>query len=116
MERARCSRSMTPPSNADSAPHPIVLDRYQFKADVQGYLDHHRTHLWLLDVASQTLTQLTSGDHDEMMPEWSPDGSLILFSSKQQKDPDRTDNWDFYVIAPTPGATREAAHAQRSRR
>jgi dipeptidyl aminopeptidase/acylaminoacyl peptidase len=89
---------------ADSAPHPLVIDRYQFKADVQGYLDHHRTHLWLLDVASKSLTQLTSGDHDEMMPEWSPDGSLILFSSKQQKDPDRTDNWDVYVVAPTPGA------------
>ncbi|HEV7703263.1 MAG TPA: S9 family peptidase [Gemmatimonadaceae bacterium] len=91
--------------DADSAPHPIVLDRYQFKADVQGYLDHHRTHLWLLNVAPQTVTQLTFGDHDEMMPEWSPDGGLVLFSSKQQKDPDRTDNWDLYVMAPTPGAT-----------
>ena len=90
---------------ADSAPHPIVLDRYQFKADVQGYLDHHRTHLWIFDTATKALTQLTSGDHDEMMPEWSPDGSLIVFSSKRQKDPDRTDNWELYVIAPTPGAT-----------
>jgi dipeptidyl aminopeptidase/acylaminoacyl peptidase len=92
-------------ADADSAPHPIVLDRYQFKQDVEGYLDHHRVHLWLFDVATQALTQLTSGDHDEMMPEWSPDGSLILFSSKQQKDPDRSDNWDLYVIAPTAGAT-----------
>jgi dipeptidyl aminopeptidase/acylaminoacyl peptidase len=97
--------------DTDSAPHPIVIDRYQFKADVQGYLDHHRTHLWLFDVASESLTQLTSGDHDEVMPEWSPDGSLILFSSKQQKDPDRTDNWDVYVIAPTPGASaRQLTH------
>jgi dipeptidyl aminopeptidase/acylaminoacyl peptidase len=92
-------------ADADSAPHPIVIDRYQFKQDVEGYLDHHRVHLWLLDVATQALTQLTSGDHDELMPEWSPDGSLILFSSKQQKDPDRSDNWDLYVIAPTAGAT-----------
>ena len=38
------------------------------------------------------------------IPEWSPDGTAILFSSKQQKDPDRTDNWDLFVIAPTPGA------------
>jgi dipeptidyl aminopeptidase/acylaminoacyl peptidase len=92
-------------ADADSAPHPIVIDRYQFKQDVEGYLDHHRVHLWLFDVATQALTQLTSGDHDELMPEWSPDGSLILFSSKQQKDPDRSDNWDLFVIAPTEGAT-----------
>jgi dipeptidyl aminopeptidase/acylaminoacyl peptidase len=98
-------------ADADSAPHPIVLDRYQFKQDVEGYLDNHRVHLWLLDVATQSLTQLTSGDHDEMMPEWSPDGSLILFSSKQQQDPDRSDNWDLYVIAPTAGAAaRQLTH------
>ncbi|MEO7038601.1 MAG: S9 family peptidase [Gemmatimonadaceae bacterium] len=92
-------------ATSDSAPHPIVIDRYQFKQDVEGYLDNHRVHLWLLDVATQSLTQLTSGDHDDMMPEWSPDGSLIVFSSKQQKDPDRSDNWDVFVIAPIAGAT-----------
>lgn len=92
-------------ADADSAPHPIVIDRYQFKQDIEGYLDDHRVHLWLLDVATQSLTQLTSGNHDDMMPEWSPDGSLIVFASKQQKDPDRSDNWDVYVIAPAAGAT-----------
>ena len=94
-------------ADADSAPHPIVLDRLQFKQDVEGYLDSRRVHLWLFDVDSRSLVQLTRGNHDDMMPEWSPDGTAILFSSKQQKDPDRTDNWDLFVIAPTPGA---AAH------
>jgi dipeptidyl aminopeptidase/acylaminoacyl peptidase len=32
-------------ANADSAPHPIVLDRYQFMQDIEGYLDKHRVHL-----------------------------------------------------------------------
>ncbi|MEP7085932.1 MAG: S9 family peptidase [Gemmatimonadota bacterium] len=92
-------------ADAESAPHPIVIDRYQFKQDIEGYLDDHRVHLWLFDVATRALTQLTSGNHDDMMPEWSPDGSLILFSSKQQQDPDRSDNWDLYVVAPTARAT-----------
>jgi len=91
-------------ASADSAPHPIVLDRFQFKQDVEGYLDNHRVHLWIFDLETKALTQLTRGNHDDMMPEWSPDGSAILFSSKQQEDPDRTDNWDLYVIAPAPGA------------
>ena len=91
-------------ADADSVPHPIVVDRFQFKQDGEGYLDTHRVHLWLLDVDTKSLVQLTRGNHDDMMPEWSPDGSAILFSSKQQKDPDRTDNWDLYVIAPVPGA------------
>jgi dipeptidyl aminopeptidase/acylaminoacyl peptidase len=91
-------------ADVDSAPHPIVIDRYQFKEDVQGYLDNHREHLWLLDVASGALTQLTSGEHDEMMPAWSPDGASIAFVSKRQPDPDRTDNWDLYVMSPKSGA------------
>jgi dipeptidyl aminopeptidase/acylaminoacyl peptidase len=90
--------------DADSAPHPIVIDRYQFKQDIQGYLDHHREHLWLLDIDTRELTQLTSGNHDEMLPAWSPDGSSIAFVSKRQPDPDRTDNWDLYVMAPQAGA------------
>jgi dipeptidyl aminopeptidase/acylaminoacyl peptidase len=98
-------------ADADSAPHPIVIDRYQFKQDVEGYLDAHRVHLWLFDVESRSLAQLTSGNHDDVMPEWSPDGSAILFSSKMQKDPDRTDNWDLYVIAPAAGASaRQLTH------
>ena len=91
--------------DADSAPHPIVIDRYQFKQDVQGYLDTHREHLWLFDIPSGRLTQLTRGNHDEMLPAWSPDGASIAFVSKRQADPDRTDNWDLYVMAPAPGAT-----------
>ncbi|MGH7622624.1 MAG: S9 family peptidase, partial [Gemmatimonadaceae bacterium] len=90
-------------ADADSAPHPIVIDRYQFKEDVEGYLDNHRVHLWLLDIASGHLTQLTSGNHDEMLPAWSPDGASIAFVSKRQPDPDRTDNWDLYVMAAAPG-------------
>ena len=64
-------------ADADSAPHPIVIDRFQFKQDVEGYLDEHRVHLWLFDVESKSLVQLTHGNHDDMMPEWSPDGSAI---------------------------------------
>jgi dipeptidyl aminopeptidase/acylaminoacyl peptidase len=92
-------------ADEEGAPRPIVIDRFQFKQDVEGYLDTHRVHLWLLDVETKSLVQLTHGDHDDMMPEWAPDGSAILFSSKQQKEPDRTDDWDLYVIAPSPGAT-----------
>ena len=95
-------------ATADSAPHPIVIDRYQFKQDVTGYLDSHRVHLWLLDVASGHFTQLTSGSHDDMLPAWSPDDSSIAFVSKRQPDADRTNDWDLYVVSAAPGgATRQ---------
>lgn len=86
-------------------PLPIVIDRYQFKEDGVGYLDHRRTHLVLLDVASGNTGQLTSGAHDELLPAWSPDGRWIAYVSKRGADPDRHLNFDIYVIEPRVGAS-----------
>jgi dipeptidyl aminopeptidase/acylaminoacyl peptidase len=79
---------------------PWVIDRLQFKVDEVGYLDRRRTHLYVLDVATKALTQITSGDYDEAQPAWSPDGRLIAFASnRSMPDPDRTYNVDIWVVA-----------------
>jgi dipeptidyl aminopeptidase/acylaminoacyl peptidase len=83
---------------------PIVLERYQFKQDIAGYLTNRWSHLKLLDLATRKLDPLTSGQHDDGLPAWSPDGKQIAFVSKRGEDPDRTENWDIYLIEPKPGA------------
>lgn len=86
-------------------PKPVVIDRWDFKRDYTGYLDHRREHLYLFDLATRKLTQITTGDMDDANPAWSPDGARILFSSKRAPGSDRTDNWDLYVIDARAGAT-----------
>jgi len=79
---------------------PWVIDRLQFKTDEVGYLDRRRAHLYLLDLATKNLTQITSGDYDDAHPAWSPDSSLLAFASNRSKpDPDRTYNTDIWVVA-----------------
>jgi dipeptidyl aminopeptidase/acylaminoacyl peptidase len=81
-------------------PRPWVIDRLQFKEDEVGYLDRRRTHLYVLDLATKGLTQVTSGDYDDSQPAWSPDGKQLAFTSNRSKpDPDRTYNTDIWVVA-----------------
>jgi dipeptidyl aminopeptidase/acylaminoacyl peptidase len=85
-------------------PSPIVIDRFQFKQDEAGYLGKQRRHLYVLDVESGKTTMLTSGDYDELLPAWSPDGRSLAFVSKRHPDADRDDNWDLYVMEAAAGA------------
>ncbi|MFN2476221.1 MAG: prolyl oligopeptidase family serine peptidase [Chthoniobacterales bacterium] len=83
---------------------PLVIDRFQFKQDIDGYLTERYSHLQLLDLATRKIEPLTSGKHDDVLPAWSPDGKEIAFASKRGDDPDRTENWDVYVIGAQTGA------------
>ncbi|NML64680.1 S9 family peptidase [Hymenobacter sp. RP-2-7] len=82
----------------------IVINRFQFKEDVDGYLNSQRQHLYLFDVATRRLSKLTSGPYDEYLPAWSPDGKQLVFSSKRGPDPDRHDNYDLLLVDAQPGA------------
>jgi dipeptidyl aminopeptidase/acylaminoacyl peptidase len=88
-------------------PPPIVIDRYHFKQDVEGYLRNERTHLYLFDLSTKKAEVLTPGTlFDESAPTWSPDGSQIAFVSKRGTgDLDRNNNTDIWVIDAKPGAT-----------
>ncbi|HEY2325500.1 MAG TPA: prolyl oligopeptidase family serine peptidase [Thermoanaerobaculia bacterium] len=83
---------------------PIVIDRYHFKQDREGYLAALHSHLQLFDVESHKSEVLTSGIWDEKNPSWSPDGRFIAFISNHETDPDRADNTDVFVVEPKAGA------------
>jgi dipeptidyl aminopeptidase/acylaminoacyl peptidase len=83
----------------EDTPPPWVIDRQQFKLDNEGYLDRRRRHVYVLDLDSGALTQLTHGDYDAEEPAWSPDGTRIAFTSNRSADPDGNYNTDIWVVS-----------------
>src|SRR6185312_539483 len=85
---------------------PYVIDRYQYKEDVEGYrYKKVHTHLYLFDITTKKLDTLTRGDRDEESAVWSPDGQSIAFVSNRSEDPDKNENTDIFVIDARPGAS-----------
>lgn len=95
-----------PDSLKARTPKPLVIDRYAFKRDGDGYLDGRHDHIWVVDVVTRQAVQITTGAFDDRQVRWSPDGKRLAFTSERAvSDPDRANNSDVYVVDATPGAT-----------
>ena len=84
----------------DTGPGPWVIDRLKFKDDYVGYLNRLRSHLYVFDIDTQAVTQITSGDYEDYSPAWSPDGSKIAFVSNRTAEPDASSNSDIWLVKP----------------
>jgi dipeptidyl aminopeptidase/acylaminoacyl peptidase len=89
---------------ASKTPKPIVIDRYRFKQDMQGYSTKEPAKLWLFDVEAKKAERLTKEDLQESGASWSPDGSRIAFLSNRAGEAGRYANWQLCVTESKPGA------------
>ena len=98
------------------APKPIVIDRYKYKQDVQGYLLSGRhSYIYLFDIATKSLDRLTKGKADESAPSWSPDSTRIAFMSNRHEDPDREPSSQLFVADAKKESAEKALTPETSR-
>lgn len=103
--------SSTPgPETTAATGDPVVITRYLYKPDLDEGLtrfnDNRRTHIFLADLSSGKVQQLTFGVHCEHSIDWSPDGQEILFVSNREPDGDQFFNYDVYALMVAGGQIR----------
>ncbi|HVS80932.1 MAG TPA: S9 family peptidase [Pyrinomonadaceae bacterium] len=100
--------SPSPQAGPPKPPKPIVIDRYRYKQDGQGYLLSGRhSYIYLFDIATKKLDRLTKSKWDESSPSWSTDGARIAFMSNHADDPDRDPAAQLFVADAQGGATEK---------
>ncbi|HXY08330.1 MAG TPA: S9 family peptidase [Terriglobales bacterium] len=95
--------SATPGEDAAQAGgDPMVITRYLYKPDLgEGmtrFNDNQRLHIFVSDIASKQVRQLTQGNFDEHSIDWSPDGKQLVFVSNREPNQDEFFNYDLFTL------------------
>jgi dipeptidyl aminopeptidase/acylaminoacyl peptidase len=103
--------STTPgPETDDATGDPIVITRYLYKPDASEGLTHFndnkRMHIFVADLASKQVRQLTDGTYYEHSIDWSPNGEEILFVSDRSPNSDQFFNYDIFALKVADGSIR----------
>jgi dipeptidyl aminopeptidase/acylaminoacyl peptidase len=95
--------SSTPGAEAaEASVDPMVITRYLYKPDASEgmtrFNDNLRLHIYVVDLETKQVRQLTQGNFDEHSIDWSPDGREILFCSNREPNQDEFFNYDIFAL------------------
>jgi dipeptidyl aminopeptidase/acylaminoacyl peptidase len=74
------------------------IDRLDYMRNGDGFTYDRIPHLWLVDVASGSASQLTDGPVAETEPAWSPDGRRVAFATNRRRDHDLRFRQAIHVV------------------
>ena len=87
---------------AEASGDPMVITRYLYKPDagegMTRFNDNQRLHIFVVDIASKQVRQLTQGNFDEHSIDWSPDGKQLVFASNREPNQDEFFNYDLFTL------------------
>ena len=110
--------SAVPGPEHEATGDPMVITRYLYKPTagegLTRFNDNRRLHLFVVDLATKKVQQLTSGSYYEHSLAWSPRGDVIAFISNHEADPDRVFNYDVFTIDPRSLTIRQLTNTRNA--
>ena len=87
---------------AEASGDPRVITRYLYKPTAgEGstrFNDNQRLHIFVVDITSKRIRQVTQGNYDEHSIDWSPDGKQLVFASNREPNQDEFFNYDLFTL------------------
>ena len=87
----------TPTRDPDDR-RPRVIERLPYKSDGVGFTFDLSSHLYVFDLESERVEELTSGPWQDREPAWSPDGRRLAFASERHPERGRDLGADLFVL------------------
>ena len=110
--------SSTPGPEEDANGDPMVITRYSYKPTASEGLtrfdDNRRLHVFVADLSTRQVKQLTSGNYYEHSIQWSPNGQELIFISNHGADPDRVFNYDVFAVDLASGSIRQITNTRNA--
>lgn len=92
---------------------PYVVDRLRYKMNGIGLLPKRTGQIFVIDLETRDVKQLTTGDHPLQSPVWSPCSQYIAFTSNRLDDADlNVLASDLYVVPVTGGELRKLSGSE----
>lgn len=88
----------SPDAEKPKNPPARVITTLKYRANGEGFTYDRRRHVFVVDVETEEVRQLTDGDWDDIQPAWSPDGNSIAFVSARHDDRDYDRATDLYRV------------------
>jgi dipeptidyl aminopeptidase/acylaminoacyl peptidase len=96
------------PDGAKWTADPRIVTKLDYRQDRQGFTEDGYRHVFLVPATGGTPRQLTAGDFNHGNPEWTPDGTRILFSGLRTEDAEYA--WresEIYALTVASGDVRQ---------
>ncbi|MGC4190120.1 MAG: S9 family peptidase [Thermomicrobiales bacterium] len=91
-----------PPTSVGPVADERVVNDLRYRFDARGWLEKY-AHIWIVDLGTTKMSQLTDGDVNDGEPAWSPNGDLIAFTGNRRDDRKRLGASTILTISPDGG-------------